>query len=520
MKNLISLFLILILANVSIFAQDVPAKAKENPVDFALYYFQKEKSTYYDQLPQMFAKFGRYDDAITLINQEDNSYSKLDFLSLISIDLVESGNLKEANRFLDLAFTVLKDDEEWTYGRLNYLIPSFIKTNRSEEAFEILSHQEDDEDKAKIFIALAGTYFKLGNNELGEKFLNDAFELRLAFDSFNNYDFLSISMKYSPKIALEYLQQKEKDFLSIDDEKDRNRAYFDLIHYYLKLKQTKKAFQLFKEFSDKDDSLHSINLILLLLKSNDKENAISLFKKIKLNDDKSSRYGETLVEIYLQLNDIKSAYNTALEMSKSPDDYKQQESFMCIVDKYIADKKTNEALNLLDFAYKRAVKVEETHLPQHSIGASPLTRKIIYLRAIKERYFKLKMYEKGLAVLNAIKTRNDFYQEFYAETLTDFTKQQLKTFSRKTIDENLKKAINIFDENEYYNRLNAKIEIAKVYIKLGDKEKATDLLAEVLSEEESNSDFIFVVAKTFGENNLKTTPKMKEVLEKITDSEN
>lgn len=521
MKKVILLILIVILSATSFFAQELRKKAEENPLDCGLFLLSKDAdSVNYYFLPQRLIKLGRYDDALFVIDKDDNSYSRFDILTSISHNLIEANNLKEASRFLTKGFAVLRDEEEWTHDRaVASFVSSLVRANRSAEAFEILSHQEYDETKAEIFISLAETYFKLGEKEKGEKFLNDAFQLRSLLESHYLLQLLIISAKYAPQSAASFLQQTENDFLKVSDEKERNRDIFNLIEYHFKIKQNQKAFELWEKFRDKENQIDSLVLVLRLLVNNDKENAATLFKKIKLNESELSKYNEVLSNIYLKMDDVKSALEVAQSMSKGVDNYYQQEAFMRITDKFISEGNIHETLKLLDFAYQRAAKVDEIHLPQHSIGASPLTRKIIYLRKIKERYFKLKMFEKGLSVLKALKIRDSHYQEFFAEILIDFTRQQLTTLSRKQIDENLKKAKNIFDKDEYYDRMEATAMIAEVYAQFGDKETAVEYIVKVLEEayfeNYHQEEFLIFTGEIFEKYQLKPTPNLKKVLRNI-----
>lgn len=496
-----------------------------------LYVLSKNKdsisSNDIDFLPQRLIKIGRFDDALSIIESDDNSYSRFETLAVIGDELLKVNKLQEADNYLMKAFAVLRDEEEWSHDSyIGTFAANLVRVNRSAEAFEILSHQEDDKVKAKIFLSLAETYYKLGQKETAEKFLDESFALRSSLSD-SKYELIGLInlliQNNSPKKAAEYLEQFKKDTLSIENEEDRNREMLSFLPLlYFKTGQKEKGFEILEEFGDKDNSTNSLNLVLTLLKNNDRENAVSLFKKIKLNQIRSGYYGETLVEIYLKLNDVNSAIKTANEISADVDDYAQQESYMRIVDKLITDKKTTEALNLLDFAQQRAAKIGETHETQHSWGASPLTRKIIALKNIELRYFKLNRFDQGLAVINSIKTRNDFYQEFYSQLLIHYVSEQTKTLPRKKIDNLLAKAEKVFDEDEDDNRNQAGISIAGVYAKLDDKTKAVEMLTKVLDEavEESYREDYFLIeaAIVFNQYELTADENLKMVLRKYIES--
>ncbi|HQU84775.1 MAG TPA: hypothetical protein PKY59_16670 [Pyrinomonadaceae bacterium] len=528
MKKLILMIAVFVLSVANIFAQVSREKAEENPLDCALYLISKDKNSVdADFLPQRLIKIGRYDDAMNVIESDDNSYSRFETLAVIGDELLKVNKLQEADNYLMKAFAVLRDEEEWSHDSyIGTFAANLVRVNRSTEAFEILSHQEDDKVKAKILLSLAEVHYKLGQKEKAEKFIDESFALRASFST-PKYDLdrlINLLIENNlPKKTAEYLEQIREDILSIENEEDINHEmlnFFPLL--YLNAGQKEKAFEIWDQYGDKNDSGFLLNRVLTLLEFNDRENAVSLFKKIKLNQDRSGHYGEILVEIYLKLNDVNSAIKNANEISADVDDYSQQKSYMRIVDKLIADKKTVEALNLLEFALQRAAKVGETHETHDSIGASPLTRKIIYLREIKSRYFKLNRFDQGLAVINSIKTRNDFYQEFYSQLLIHYVSEQTKTLPRKKIDNLLAKAEKVFDEDEDDNRNQAGISIAGVYSKLGDKTKAVEMLTKVLDEavEESYREDYFLIeaALVFNQYELTADENLKTVLRKYIET--
>jgi hypothetical protein len=517
------LLAVALFANVSLFAQTVPEKATENPLDCALYLLAKDKDAVdTDFLPEKLIKLGRLDDALAVIESEENSYSKVRLLAAAGKQLLDSNKLEEADRMLTEALNILRAEDEWEGGEIRHLALNLLRADREAEALEILEHQEDEEDKALLMIFLAETYSDLGQKEASEKLLDEAFaQRRILNRGYLDY-LIVISLKNGgARKTADFLRQTEDTLLLIDDLDERNRAIFNLIFFYFKNNQKEKAFELWDEFSDKEDSKESLRLVLQLFKNKDTANAAALFKKIRLNKEKSGYYGENLVQVYLKFNDLKSALKVAREMSGEVDNERQQSALMFIADKLIEDKKTTEALNVLDLAFQRAGKVAEEHLAEQSIGASPLTRKVQYLRKIKERYFKLNRFEQGLGVLSVLKIRDSHYQDFYAETLIDFVGKQFKTLPRKKIDELLTKAENIFDEDEDDTRRQATVFIAEIYARLGDKPKAVKLLTKVLNEaveKDYRKDYLLIAAgKVFEEYKLKADDDLRNVLRKFID---
>lgn len=522
MKKAASLLLVVIFAGVSLFAQDLRSRAAENPLECALYLLSKDRdSIETDFLPQRLVKYGRYDDALAVIEREDNSYSKLRMLVGTVKELIALGKQDEADRFLTRAFAVLRDDEEWSLGdNIWTIIPILVKTNRTAEALEIISHQDNDCEKGKILIALAEAHFDLGQHQAAEKYLDDAFELRGTLERYEVRMIIGLSLKHSARSkSAEFLRLVENDLSEIEDETERKSNLSDLAIFYFKNGQKDKAFALWSETADPKKADESLDLTWLLLRNDNPAKAASVFKKIRLKKDKSGYYGQVLVNIHLKFDDPKAALAVAREMSEDVDDYLQQQAFMTIVDKLIDDKKTNEALALIDLAFKRAARVGERHEAQDSIGASSLTRKIIYLREIRKRLFKLGRFEQGLGVLDALKIRDSHYQQFYAETLIDYVDKQSKTLPRKKIDELLSRAENVFDADEDYWRMHSMIDIAGIYARIGDRPQAVRTLTRVL-ENAAESDYetkemLVAAGNIFEQYKLEADDELRIVLGKI-----
>jgi tetratricopeptide (TPR) repeat protein len=515
---------VVLLAVVSVFAQDFEKRATENPFECALFLISKgEISAYSDFFAQNLVKQGRYDEAIDLIKRGKIFSAENELMIKLGNKLTDDGKPEAADKFLSEALKNLREEDAWDDNYAPLLAAGLIRRNRIAEANEVVLRQEGEADKAAVLTKIAEAYFNLGQRETAENYLNEAFALRDSFDDFDQVlDIIDLSVKYSsPPNAAEFLRLAEESVRSNGDETPSVRTRARLALYYFKINQKAKAFKIWNDFYDEEDADDSLSLTLTLLKNNDTQNALALFNKTRLDADQSVSYGLTLVQIYLRLNDSKAAFRIAQAMSKNVDDYSQQAAFMMIADKFIEEKKANEALPVLDLAFRRAAEVGETHRDQDSIGASPLTRKIQYLRNIRDRYLKLNRFEQALGVLNPLKIRDDHYQYFYSETLIEYVGKQLKTLPRRKIDELLTKATNVFDADEDYRQRFAAMKIAELYAQIGDKPKALEILTGALQrtlEESSNrEDFLMLASIVFEKYDLKADANLKKVLGRIID---
>ncbi len=233
---------------------------------------------------------------------------------------------------------------------------------------------------------------------------------------------------------------------------------------------------------------------------------------------------QELVKAYSKLNDIENAIQTAKNISLEDDSYDQQGALMSIADKFIESGKNDAALGILDLAFQKARRVGETHRTQDSNGASPLTRKIIYLRNIQDRYLKLKRFDKIQQLFGVFKTRHEFIKNFLAESYLTLAEAQLKTLPVKKLNELLVHAQNSAagskDDDDGYAQIKTAIDVADIYAKLGNRSKAVELLTnsvKLANEEEfwSLGQVLVSAGRVFAENNLKATPQMKKLLGQI-----
>lgn len=527
MKKLSFLIAVFIFFAANIFAQDLRKKAEENPLDCALYLLSKDKNSVdTDNLARIFFEAERYDDAIRAIYFDDNGYSRFLNLTNFGKKLIEKNKRDEANKFLTKAFSVLRDDEDWYVSdNMPLFVSSLIEMNRLTEAFEIIEHQDGNETKAELFIALGENYTKLNQKENAIKFLQQAFELRKEFSkSFYIPNLLKITGLYiklqENDEALKVLKQIESDILQSGE----IHNFIQLIPFYLQLGEKEKAESIRQTYGDMTNTYEIFSYSKFLINAGNIEKAKPYLLELQNNEEYLRRSGNDLVEIYLKLNDVETAVKISKTMSDANDNYYQQDALMVVADRFISDGKNDSALEIVDFAYQKARKVGEEHQTENSIGASSLTRKIIYLRQIRERLFNLKRFAKGLDVVNSLKIRDDHFQEFYAESLVEFVKRQTKTLPRKGIYKLLDFAQNLFDKDESYHREEIRIKIAEVYTQMDEKTKAVELFAKILDEAMENSyredELLLSVGKIFEQNKLKADANLKKVLKKyIEDAE-
>ncbi len=272
------------------------------------------------------------------------------------------------------------------------------------------------------------------------------------------------------------------------------------------------------------NDIWQINQLLEIFINNGYEDkALPYLNKLANSKEFLQSNGQNITQHYLHIGDIEMAKTVAKMMSKAPDNYSQQKSLILVADWYIKNSEISKALEILDFAYQKANKITYVHLGHDSIGASAGSRKEIYLRDIYQQLMKLKQYDKAYKVINSIGSEQDDAKEFLAEQLIDFASQQAGSLSRKQIENILIQAQKLVDENSDYFELRIKLLLADVYVKLGDNNKAIDLIAEALTMANESccyqDDILLEAGKIFDSNNLKTNPKLKKALHLIIKEE-
>ena len=526
MRKISIVFILIAFANLHLFAQDLRKKAEESPLDCAYYLMAKDESLAFyefENLASAFFSLGRFDDTLRAINLADDNHSNIYLLSNFSIKFIKIKNKTQANEFLDNAIEVLRksdDENDWDYDyndfALRQLTLGFAAADRFGEVFEILSHQTDNDSKTNLLLELAESLSRTGQKQKSAQLVNEIFKINQAFEDSDKL--IRIAEIYSNigqnDKTFETLEKLQEKIAAENIEKDRYIKFLQIVKIYIQIGQVEKAVSLWNQHHKPDDYSDMYSLMSALINKGYIEQAKPYLLVIE-SDEKSLRYfQDDLVKIYLELGDLEAASRIA--ESSDSDNYSQQASLMLIADKFIAAGQNEKAFEILNSAYQKARQTEEEHLPQHSIGASSLTRKIIYLRNIRNRYFSLKEYEKGLKITRAFKSNDSLVKKFQADSLVQFVKYQTKTLSRKKAYEILDHAQSIFDEDEERELNEIRLKAAEVLALMGNKSKALKTLTKTLEAVDyDETDFLISAGRVFEQNNLKADANMRRVLRQL-----
>lgn len=522
MKKAALLFAILIFASASVFAQDLLKKAETNPLDCAFYLQSKEKPDNRDtndvwQIALAYFEANRYEDAFSAVNLFEDADNRVRFFMQFSKRLFENGKRNEAGKFFTEAVKNVDLEADLARHDLIELVQILIEANRADESVKIAEIYAGEFEANDVSLAIAEKFLKTGQTEK----LNDFFaQPYFPHESENNPTrartaLIYAKLKQTDKAKKILEEIKQTAFLGEtenDANNNRREILFPLLRIHLELGETEKAFELWNQHGDQEDFYEFSQFIDDLIAYSQKEKVLPLIAQMQSDKERFKRDGHEVVKAYLKIGDVETALYAAKTMSDEDDNYWQQDSFMTLADRFIADGRSDLALDILDFAFQRARKIVFEHQPAQSTGASSGSRKTIYFRNIFKRLMKLKRFDKALAVVNSIDSNHWMAKKFVLESLADFAGQQIKTLPRKRIEMILAQIRTIFTDDDDVDDFNdAKLLAAGIYAQMGEKQKAVELLAAIL-EESDDEDLLLSAGKVFEQNKLKADATMKKIL--------
>lgn len=518
-KVLLLLTLILISTNSLLANGELRKKATESPLDTALYLLSiDEGNVDADKLLHAFFQAKRYDEAIRSGDLCSYQSSHLELFARLSNDLLTRGDRANAAKFLDKGMELVRDDG-WDSSGAEHILRPLILAGRKDDAFEIVSNRSGDK-KAWAMANIGSAVFDQGHAEEALVHFNDAYELRDSFDSDRPYFLSWLAYRYitlDRKDRVLEIIENLKSLARAEEDVDRRESLENIVLLYFKIGEYEQARNLWREYSEADDSLDLRSLLYGLKLANKLEESMPLVKELEERGEPDEI--DDIVRLYVHMNDLENAARVAKNLSLENDSYEHQEALMMIADKYVETGKRSAALEILNFAMKRTAAVGEEHPTDASIGASPLTRKVIYLENLRERFLKLQRYDRVAALPSALKTRNFNAKTFIAHNYLELAKAQAKTLPKKELNLLVDRAIKISYDKEDLETFHYKVvsDVVKTYAIIGEKEKAIALLTKTLKETHDKDTYyldevLVLLGAASHESKLKMTPALKAVL--------
>ena len=532
MKKAALIFVLLLFSVLNSFPQDLQKKAETNPLDCFFYLLSKDDNRSdvdIYQLTDVYFQLGRYDEVSKVINLLKAS-NRVEYFTIYSNKLLVSGKRNEASLFLSEAIKNFDKADSPSERILPQFIENLIKLNKVQDAANIANEFADEYDDENIFLLIAEKLVSNGEIDKANQIIEHYSFPTSSKDNLirARVGLLYAKLKQTEKAALIVSNLRQNAFVGETDLKTENirrKLLFPLIKIYLELGETEKSFELWNQYGNQEDFYEYSQFTKDLLSHGQKEKVSTLLFQMQSDKKQMQRCGTEIVKTYLSLEQIDNAFYAAKNMSDDFDNFCQQDSFMILADKFIAENKINSALEVLDFAFERARKIVYKHEAMNSVGASSGSRKEIYLGQIYSRLMKLKKFDKAFTVFSSIDSENSHAKEFYAEHLIDFVKQQVKTLPRKKIYEFLTKAQDTVKEDEEYYPIKINLLSAEIFAQIGEKAKAVKMITKGLEVAKESccyeKTFLVFAGKVFEENKLTADANLKKILrEYISDTGN
>jgi tetratricopeptide (TPR) repeat protein len=509
----------------SVRADDLRQRALTNPLDCALYLKERDQdggST--EQLASAFFDAKRYDDTIRAIGLDSNL--ALRWVTHLAEKLLDASDRTNAEKFIAAALRAL-DPDDWSssYGGRD-LLKILVRTGHDREITGILAQRDDGDDKADLYLTLAGAYSLAGNREKTRTFIDLFDQAGNSTDRIAPYFVAEAYERVNDRdAALKVLKRYEAETAMNPDLGLRDEALMLLVERYFRLGEDAKAWELWRQVSNIGDNKTLLTLVQTLVATGRVEAAKSYLPQLETDSAFVARNGFEIAQAYLKMGDLGSASRVAVEMSDDDDDYNQQRIFMLLADRYYSAGDRDGALKFVDLAFRKARRVGETHQPEDSVGASSLTRKIQYLYAISDRYATFGKYDRALAAIHSFKTDHEFGRKFTAMKLVDLAERQAKTSDHHALLKLLDEALRIANEPSLkgYHDEEIAMAVAGAYATLGEQGKALSLMLKVIRTRfvntESVTDELLAAGAIFEKNHLQADPEMRKLLRQIVESE-
>lgn len=500
-------------------AVDLRQRARENPLDCALFLMEQETDpSDEDELADAFQNVSRYDDSIRAMNLSNDPRSQFSWFSRYAVQLDQAGDKANSEKFIKAALAVLTRSNWWSREPTPF-IKLLISTHRDAEIEIIQSNQDHDEGSEKVVAAMADAYTDLGDRDRALVWLGKLEKLAEADP--HPIKSLQIAEAYlklnDHDRALRVIMQLEAEAAAETDEGLRDTELMLMIPIYFDLGDDKRAFELWYQVAESSNPNVILSFAMILTNAGKHTEALNYLSQVESRLIPLEENGAAIAETYLKLDRTEDAARVARTMSVQDDDGRQQRALMMLTDRYLKDDRADEALSTLNFAWQKARRVAETHRQQDSIGASPITRKIQYLSEISDRYVQLKRYDRALVAIHSFTSNHEYAREFIAISLASLAKKQLGTQPRPALFKLLDQAATIANAKGFEGyRDEIMLRVADVYAQMGESTKALALINKILKYRIENNrsaiDELIAAGLMMESNKLKADPELRKIL--------
>jgi hypothetical protein len=401
----ISLLTVILILGVSVFGQSLAEKAESDPLDLAYFMVNSQNSPEYntEEIQDIALKYFRSDrksDAVLVLEQMENVDYKTMSYEVITHWLIRDRKFKEAEIYLLKASETNRNNK---YGLdiedSQEIASKWILLNNEKRALEEANFYENEVVKASILNSIADTYTENGNPKKALQFLlqADKFLENAELDEFDTLTKARIAKSFSELKQQDKAQKLISEVEEIYPKVEYSTSYPKekeikqlIIETYLNLKQYDKAFELIEKDIDPESPNGLIKLAEINIRIGEIQKAKALLQKVSAFDDNYEKV--QAVKLYLKIDeDI-----FALELAKSlTNNYSKFESLKVIADKFIKDKKTSEAIFVIQYILDIPFVNDKENLSYDET----LTDKEDQLTFAFERYNEIKRPDLALKII-------------------------------------------------------------------------------------------------------------------------
>jgi len=460
--------------------QPLREKAAMDPIDCALYLNSKRELDLYDtSLVTSLSRLGRYDD-ILASTSKDLNFKELAHLGL---DRLRAGDKVSADKFASAAkHSYERDAYGWTSSDLAQYIELLVGLGKADEAFGIAEKQETLDDHFVLLLQIAEGSIRSTQLDLAKSairkippnfFFSDARDLIRQSDVFAALGDRSEQVRLLSRIG-RVLNSDQPNSL-------RDYLRLELARRYLSIGDETAARSLWESVSAQASPSDKLVYINALLKYGRVSQAEKMLDSIDPKNFGSYSNGTEVVRIFLSQNHPDKALEYATAISDGDDNFEQQSAFMALADYHISHKEFKGAEKILEIANSKASHIVYRHYAEDSIGASPGSRKAIYIDAIAKRYAALEKFDLAFSATEALDVDDPSAQRTFASAIARLARDNAKHLGLIRVKSLTEKAKMIaVKQDDDCVALEVSIDEADALAQLGQRGGATEIIAALL----------------------------------------
>lgn len=481
--------------SVSNLAQDLRKESVKNPLDCALYLIKTEnelekRSDEIIYLANFYWKLGQRKKALEVAQLDTNYNSKVRLLVSFAQELKRENKATESEQLYLKAFSMLKEnadfDSVWKNETLVEIIKTLVESNHAPEILEIADGINDNDDKAFILLAVADGYLEIERKDKALELIPRIIQLA------QRSEWKDLELFACAKAATIYLKSgKENEANNLYREVLKNSASLQEVENIFVDDLWREVFKGYKSVGKYDKAIETLldyqqintlgakssytdsNLVETYLANNQKENATDSLRQIIADDN---GYDSLWVaKIFLKIGEEDLAKN--IFFASQNDRYKQQIALE-LANNYENKNKIEFAVDILNLALKEVQKIKSDAPESEWMSTSPATEKARYLRDIANKFIELKQFDSALKVIQTIQK-----PYFKAQMLANLAEKHNSKNAVQLLNQALKLMRNNNDSMLDAQKYQVWNQIAFGFAKIGDKNKAGAVFAEILSKD-------------------------------------